>query len=58
MLLRLDWLMPKGLTAGSGRTVSTLTKDCGFAPPESALAQFPKKELSDHNAVWARFRFA
>lgn len=58
MLLRLDWLMPKGLTVGSGRTVSTLTKDCGFAPPESALAQFPKKELSDHNAVWARFRFA
>lgn len=57
MLLRLDWLMAKGLTADSGRTISTLTSDCGFAPEDSALAHFSKKELSDHNAVWARFRF-
>jgi endonuclease/exonuclease/phosphatase family metal-dependent hydrolase len=58
MLLRLDWLMPKGLTADSGKTISTLTKDCGFAPEDCALAHFEKKELSDHNAVWAHFRFA
>lgn len=57
MLLRLDWLLPKDLTADSGRTISTLTKDCGFAPDGSALAHFEKSELSDHNAVWAHFRF-
>ena len=53
MLLRLDWLLPRGFRALDNRTVSTLAKDCGFAPEGSALAAFGKKELSDHNAGWA-----
>ena len=55
MLLRLDWLLPRGFRTLDNRTVSTLTADCGFAPAGSALAVFSKKELSDHNAVWALF---
>jgi endonuclease/exonuclease/phosphatase family metal-dependent hydrolase len=55
MLIRLDWLLPKGLKASDGKTISTLTRDCGFAPNGSALSAFEGKELSDHNAVWARF---
>lgn len=53
LLLRLDWLLPRGFRVLDNRTVSTLAKDCGFAPEGSALASFDKKELSDHNAVWA-----
>ena len=56
MLLRLDWLLPRGFRTLDNRTVSTLAKDCRFAPEGSALADFRKKELSDHNAVWALFR--
>ena len=57
MLLRLDWLLPRGLTASDGKIISTLAKDCTFAPAGSALAGFTKKELSDHNAVRACFHF-
>lgn len=57
MLLRLDWLLPRGLKARSGKTLSTLTADCDFAPVGSALAKFDKKEISDHNAVIADFSF-
>ena len=56
MLLRLDWILPRGFTALDNRTISTLARDCGFAPAGSALASFGEKELSDHNAVWALFR--
>ena len=56
MLLRLDWLLPKGFHTLENRTVSTLTGNCRFAPENSALAVFEKKELSDHNAVWALFQ--
>ena len=44
MLLRLDWLLPRGFRILDNRTVSTLAKDCGFAPEGSALAGFYKKE--------------
>lgn len=50
--LRLDWLMLRGVTVESSRTVSTRTADCGFARPGSALEKFSGPELSDHNAVW------
>lgn len=53
LLLRLDWLLPRGFRVLDSRTVSTLKEDCTFAPEGSALASFDKKELSDHNAVWA-----
>ena len=58
LLLRLDWLLPRGFRVLDSRTVSTLAKDCGFAPEGSALASFGKKELSDHNAVWALLEIA
>ena len=53
LLLRLDWLLPRGFHVLDNRTISTLSKDCTFAPAGSALASFTGKELSDHNAVWA-----
>lgn len=56
MPLRLDWLFSRGFTVDSYRIASTLTEDCKFAPEGSALAQFKKSELSDHNAVWARYK--
>ncbi|MBQ9330124.1 MAG: hypothetical protein IJ221_03965 [Oscillibacter sp.] len=54
--LRLDWLLLRGLTASSSRTISTAREDCGFAKPGSALASFQGAELSDHNAIWASCR--
>ena len=51
--LRLDWLLMRGVVPGESRVLSTRTADCGFARPDSALAQFQEEELSDHNAVWA-----
>ena len=51
--LRLDWLLVRGAQVRESRTISTRTEDCGFAPPDSALARFTGQELSDHNAVWA-----
>ncbi|MGL6197983.1 MAG: hypothetical protein ACRC3H_03520 [Lachnospiraceae bacterium] len=51
--LPLDWILSKGLFVKDRRIVSTLISDCGFAQPDSALAQLQKTELSDHNAVWA-----
>ena len=58
LLLRLDWLLPRGFRVLDSRTVSTLKEDCGFAPEGSALASFAKKELSDHNAVWTLLEVA
>ena len=58
MLLRLDWLLPRGFRTLETRTISTLTKDCGFAPAGSALARFQKTELSDHNAVWGLYELS
>ena len=54
MLLKLDWLMARGMTCVSHGTISTETKDCTWAAPDSALAKFIGPELSDHNACWAR----
>lgn len=54
MLLKLDWLMARGMTCVSHGTISTETKDCTWAAPDSALAKFNGPELSDHNACWAR----
>ena len=51
--MRLDWLMPRGFTVKGSSVISTLTADCGFAKPGSALAQYTQPELSDHNVVRA-----
>ena len=58
MLLKLDWLMARGMECVDHGTVSTETKDCTWAEPGSALAKFTGPELSDHNACWADCRFA
>ena len=58
MLLKLDWLMARGMECVDHGTVSTETKDCTWAEPGSALAKFTGPELSDHNACWADSRFA
>ena len=57
MLLKLDWLMARGMECVDHGTVSTETKDCTWAEPGSALAKFTGPELSDHNACWADCRF-
>lgn len=57
MLLKLDWLMARGMTCQERGTISTETKDCTWAQPDSALAKFTGKELSDHNACWAICKF-
>ncbi|MDO4491381.1 MAG: hypothetical protein Q4B85_09965 [Lachnospiraceae bacterium] len=54
MILKLDWLMARGMDCVERGTISTLTKDCTWAEPGSALAGFQGAELSDHNACWAR----
>ena len=58
MLLKLDWLMARGMECVDHGTISTETKDCTWAEPGSALAKFTGPELSDHNACWADCRFA
>lgn len=40
MLLKLDWLMARGMECVDHGTVSTETKDCTWAEPGSALAKF------------------
>ena len=57
MLLKLDWLMARGMECVDHGTISTETKDCTWAEPGSALAKFTGPELSDHNACWADCRF-
>ena len=57
MLLKLDWLMARGMECVDHGTVSTETKDCTWAEPGSTLAKFTGPELSDHNACWADCRF-
>lgn len=57
MLLKLDWLMARGMICEAHGTISTESKDCTWAVPGSALAQFTGKELSDHNACWAVCKF-
>lgn len=54
--MRLDWLLSRGLREAGSRIISTKKEDCSFAPAGSALAMLQKDELSDHNAVWARYR--
>jgi endonuclease/exonuclease/phosphatase family metal-dependent hydrolase len=56
LLLRLDWLLSRGLEHVESRMISTEKGNCGFAPAGSALESFKADELSDHNAVWARYR--
>lgn len=53
MILKLDWLMAKGMKCIDHGTISTETKDCVWALPGSALVDFKGEELSDHNACWA-----
>ncbi|MDO4175504.1 MAG: hypothetical protein Q4D42_12150 [Eubacteriales bacterium] len=53
MLLKLDWLLARGMKCTSHGTISTEMKDCRWATPGSALAVFKGKEISDHNACWA-----
>ncbi len=54
--LRLDWILTRDLVPVSSRIISTAKEDLGFASPCGALARFTGRELSDHNAVWARCR--
>lgn len=56
LLLRLDWLLSRGLEHLESRIISTEKENCGFAPAGSALELLEADELSDHNAVWARYR--
>ena len=51
--MKLDWLLPRGFTVHCSSVISTLTADCGFAAPDSALARYAQPELSDHNVVRA-----
>ena len=51
--MKLDWLLPRGFTVQCSSVISTLTADCGFAAPDSALARYAQPELSDHNVVRA-----
>ena len=53
----IEQLMARGMTCQERGTISTETKDCTWAQPDSALAQFTGKELSDHNACWAICKF-
>lgn len=55
--LLLDWFLSRGLEVIDSRIISTLTKDCQFAPSGSALAELQTEELSDHNAVWAKYSY-
>ena len=54
--MHLDWVLARGLTPVTAHTLSTLTRDCTFAPAGSALSRFAGTQLSDHNAVWTEFR--
>ena len=51
--MRLDWVLPRGMAVEESSVISTLTADCGFAKPGSALAAYTQPELSDHNVVRA-----
>ena len=53
LAMRLDWIIPRGLTAKDSRVISTVTADIDFAKEGGALARFAEPELSDHNVVWA-----
>lgn len=55
LTLQLDWLLFRGLEPLESRIISTEKENCGFAPAGSALEGLKAKELSDHNAVWARY---
>ncbi len=55
--LRLDWIMLKKLYASESRTISTETRDFNFVKDDMSLYRFDKKEISDHNAVWANVFF-
>ncbi len=57
MVLKLDWLIARGWKCEERGTISTETKDITWAEPGSALAAFTGKELSDHNACWAKCSF-
>lgn len=54
--IRLDWFLSRGLEVEDKRIVSTLKKDCGFVDDNSYIAKLESDELSDHNAVWAKYR--
>ena len=56
LLLQLDWLFTRGLEHVESRIISTKRENCGFAPAGSALELLKADELSDHNAVWGRYR--
>ena len=48
--MKLDWLLPRGFTVHCSSVISTLTADCGFAAPDSALARYyylPRQEWSE-----------
>ena len=48
--MKLDWLLPRGFTVHCSSVISTLTADCGFAAPDSALARYyylPWQEWSE-----------
>lgn len=55
--LHLDWFLSRGLQPEECRIASTEKEDCDFALEGSALAELPSGELSDHNAVWGRYRY-
>ncbi len=55
--LRLDWLLVRGMDVTGSRNISTCRECWPFAAPDSALAAFGGRELSDHNALWAACRF-
>ena len=54
MLLKLDWLMARGMECVDHGTVSTETKDCTWPSRAARWRSSQVPSLSDHNACWAR----
>ncbi len=57
-LSRVDWIMAKGMACTGHGVIQTTTQACGgWVDRDCALARFDKSEISDHDAVWASYRF-
>ena len=54
--LHLDWIFGKNVECLEHGWVSTLKKDCTWAPEGSIVHSMTQDQLSDHNAVWAQIR--
>lgn len=55
--LHLDWIFSRAASCVRYGMISTLLRDCSWADAQSPLRRAAFSELSDHNVVWADFRF-